>query len=109
MGIEVAKGEFCLLLSSHSLPMGTFFLDECIAPFTINEKIAACRCTLAGKSVDKQQWIEPEIISSATDIAKIISLGPMQVAVLYAEKPGSKFLLMKILKLLKIKCGPLRC
>ena len=32
LGIGHAQGELCLLLSAHALPVGSYFLETCVAP-----------------------------------------------------------------------------
>lgn len=76
MGISHAKGDLCLILSAHSLPMGHNFIRECVKPFT-NIKIAAARNTYAGKEADIFNWLYPEILDSTTDFNKIIKKGPL--------------------------------
>ena len=61
LGIRNASGELVLLLSSHSLPIGSSFLQDAIAPFD-DSKIAAARCLMIGNSDQIAQWYRPRDI-----------------------------------------------
>jgi rhamnosyltransferase len=76
IGLKEAKGELCLILSAHSMLIGTHFLTDCAKPFT-NPEIAAVRCMYAGKKSDIQKVLYPEVLSDYTDIENVISKGPL--------------------------------
>ncbi len=66
LGFAAASSEICVILSAHSLPLGTSFLAECTKPF-VDEKIAAARCVYAGKSADALRWMTPEKLDNSSD------------------------------------------
>ncbi len=66
LGFASATGEICVILSAHSLPLGTSFLSECAKPF-VDEKVVAARCVYAGKSSDALRWIAPEMLDNSSD------------------------------------------
>jgi len=74
LGIGHAKGELIVVLSSHSIPLGRYFLTECVAAFS-DENIAAARLVYAGKGADAERWCSPELLTSPTD--DFISKGPL--------------------------------
>lgn len=57
LGIEHARGELILLLSAHSLPVGSYFLQAAVAPFE-DPMMAAARC-LRSNSGHMTQWYAP--------------------------------------------------
>lgn len=61
VGLEAASSEICVILSAHSLPLGTSFLSECAKPFT-DKTVAAARCLYAGKSADALRWLKPQTL-----------------------------------------------
>lgn len=76
MGLQAARGEICILLSAHSLPIGSGFLTECARPFS-DERIAGVRCLHMEKSRDIERWTRPEVLSYPIDLDTIISKGPL--------------------------------
>ncbi len=51
LGFEHSRGDLVLMLSSHSFPVGTYFLDEVTAPFS-DLRVAAVRIPIAGNSLE---------------------------------------------------------
>jgi rhamnosyltransferase len=66
LGFAAASGEICVVLSAHSLPLGTSFLSECAKPFG-DARIAAARCVYAGKTADALRWLVPEMLDKTSD------------------------------------------
>lgn len=61
LGIREAKGELILLLSSHSLPVGSNFLNQATEPFE-DPAIAAARCLMIGNADQIASWFKPQTI-----------------------------------------------
>jgi glycosyltransferase involved in cell wall biosynthesis len=57
LGIRHARGELVMLLSAHSLPVGSYFLQAAVAPFD-DAAMAAVRC-LRSNSGHMTQWYRP--------------------------------------------------
>lgn len=55
LGIGSARGELILLCSAHSIPIGSYFLESAVAPFS-DSKIAAARCLVAGYGEQTAAW-----------------------------------------------------
>ncbi len=66
LGFASAAGEICVVLSAHSLPLGTSFLSECAKPFA-DQRVAAARCVYAGKTADALRWLSPESLDHSGD------------------------------------------
>lgn len=76
LGMQAAEGELCVLLSSHSMPVGANFLNECLAPFA-DPNVAAARCLYIGKKFDLERWTTPVRLTHGADLDTIISKGPL--------------------------------
>jgi len=74
VGIEAAAGEIIVILSAHSVPLGRYFLTECVRPFE-DERIGAARLVYVGKSSDATRWLQAELINSIEQ--DFISKGPL--------------------------------
>jgi rhamnosyltransferase len=61
LGVRESKGELVLLLSSHSLPIGSHFLDQATQPFS-DRNIAAARCLMIGNSDQISSWFQPRVL-----------------------------------------------
>lgn len=61
LGISHARGEFVLILSAHSVPVGSSFLESAVAPFE-DSLIAAVRCLDAYDLEQMSQWYKPRDI-----------------------------------------------
>lgn len=75
-GISHATGEIIVILSAHSVPVGHHFISECVRPFS-NPKVAAARCTYAGKRADDCRWINPELLSYPIEYSEASAKGPL--------------------------------
>src|SRR5262249_30641364 len=60
VGIANARGELVMLLSAHSLPIGSYFLNSAVAPFA-DPEMAAVRC-LAADQRQLEVWYQPKDI-----------------------------------------------
>lgn len=58
LGIAAAQGEFVLLLSAHSVPIGRRFLEAALAPF-VDPLMAGVRCLYVGNSDQLLSWYQP--------------------------------------------------
>lgn len=65
-GIAASRGEFIVLLSAHSLPVGSGFLKAALDPFT-DPRIMAARFICVTNYRDVNSWYEPRDISYATE------------------------------------------
>jgi len=64
VGVSSARGELVMLLSAHTLPIGSYFLASAVAPFA-DPEMAAVRCL----AVDQRQlefWYQPKDIQYKT-------------------------------------------
>lgn len=75
-GLAAATGEFAVLLSAHSLPIGPEFIRHATQPFQ-NPRIAAVRCLHAANRNDMVNWTDPGIISWPIDLNEVIARGPV--------------------------------
>jgi glycosyltransferase involved in cell wall biosynthesis len=75
-GLAAATGELCVILSAHSLPLGSSFLEECAKPFA-DERVAAARCVYVGKSADLTRWMEPKVLDGSATIRDVVAKGPL--------------------------------
>lgn len=75
-GIAEASGDVIVILSAHSLPLGSSFLRQCLLPFE-DPTVAAVRCLYAGKRADAQRWIAPDRLTAASDVETVVSKGPL--------------------------------
>jgi rhamnosyltransferase len=75
-GLSAARGEVCVILSAHSLPLGNTFISSCLAPFS-DPKIAAVRCVYVGKHSDSMRWTAPECLDALSSLQDVISKGPL--------------------------------
>lgn len=66
LGFAAATGDICVILSAHSLPLGTSFLSECAKPF-VDERVMAARCVYVGKAADALRWLDPERLDTSSD------------------------------------------
>ncbi len=65
-GIASANGEYIVLLSAHSLPVGPYFLRLAVAPMA-DPQIAAVRCLHSAKSGELGNWLNPKRLTIADD------------------------------------------
>ncbi len=74
VGIEAATGEIIVILSAHSIPLGRYFLTECVRAFE-DGRVGAARLVYAGKGSDMTRWLQTEWINSVEQ--DFISKGPL--------------------------------
>jgi rhamnosyltransferase len=55
LGISNARGKLVLLCSAHSLPIGPYFFESAVAPFT-DSRIAAVRCIVVSNDQQLREW-----------------------------------------------------
>ena len=75
-GIEASSGDFILLLSAHSLPLGRDFIGRALARFE-DPQVAAVRCMLVSKTSDLENWVESGRLSWPVDFFSIVQHGPI--------------------------------
>jgi glycosyltransferase involved in cell wall biosynthesis len=68
-GIAQAKGEIILLLSAHSLPVGSEFLAKAVKPFE-DSLVAAARCISITDFGDVLNWYAPKTITGLNEQVK---------------------------------------
>lgn len=76
LGFAAARGDVCIILSAHSLPLGSGFVSACLAPFE-NPDVAAVRCVYVGKGSDLTRWALPEVLDRSSTLDEIVSKGPL--------------------------------
>jgi glycosyltransferase involved in cell wall biosynthesis len=59
VGVEAAPAEFIVLLSSHSLPLSSTFIEDCLRPFS-DPDVAATKCLRLDNS---ERWMDLRTIS----------------------------------------------
>ncbi len=63
LGVDAAAAELIVLLSSHSLPLTSTFIEECLRPFS-DPDVAAARCL----KVDYcESWMDTGVVSGPID------------------------------------------
>ncbi len=75
-GIEASTGDFILLLSAHSLPLGKDFITKALAKFD-DPKVAAVRCMLVSKTADLENWVEGGRLTWPVDFFSVVQHGPI--------------------------------
>jgi glycosyltransferase involved in cell wall biosynthesis len=60
-GISAARGQLVLLCSTHSMPVGSRFLESSVAPF-VDPQMAAVRCMHGGNKEETTAWYRHEDI-----------------------------------------------
>jgi hypothetical protein len=58
VGVEAAPAEFIVLLSSHSLPLTSTFIEDCLRPFD-DPDVAAVKCL---KLIVCERWMNPKVL-----------------------------------------------
>jgi glycosyltransferase involved in cell wall biosynthesis len=75
-GIRAAKANIALLLSSHSLPVGSDFLTKVAEAFDGRPELAAVRCLLVEKRTEVESWMEPSLLRWPLDLGTVVLKGP---------------------------------
>ena len=76
LGLSHARGEVCILLSSHSLPLGPSFVEACSRPFA-DPAIAAIRCVHVGKPGELDGWTRLRRLTIESTIEEVVAAGPL--------------------------------
>lgn len=76
VGVREAKGDICIILSAHALPLGPYFITECLKPF-LDAQIAMVRCVMTGKKNDLTRWLHPEILRYPIELEEVLIKGGM--------------------------------
>jgi rhamnosyltransferase len=61
LGIAGSRGKYILSLSAHALPVGSYFLENCVTPFREPE-MAAARCLSTADAQNLLDWYQPRTI-----------------------------------------------
>jgi rhamnosyltransferase len=75
LGIEACKGDLVLMLSSHSLPLGNYFINEVTPPFS-NPEVAAVRIPIAANTRELGGNVAPPL-NAESSIEEIFRRGPV--------------------------------
>lgn len=65
LGISAARGELILICSQHSIPVGSHFFEDAVAPFA-DPKMAAVRCLVGSNMNQTAEWYMPRDIQYKT-------------------------------------------
>jgi len=79
LGIREARGEFICILSAHSLPIGSSFLRNAIAPFQ-DPAVAAVRCLSVTNRSELEGWTSARLLEWPADIETVIAEAPVNCA-----------------------------
>ena len=63
LGVDAAAAEFIVLLSSHSLPLTSTFIEDCLRPFS-DPEVAAARCL---KLEYCESWMDTGVVNGPID------------------------------------------
>ncbi len=61
LGVSQSAGDLVMLLSAHSLPIGSYFLAGAVAPFD-DQQVAAARCLAVSSVLQLEGWHQPKDI-----------------------------------------------
>jgi len=76
LGMENCSGELVLMLSSHSLPIGRYFVDEAIAPFS-DPRVAALRIPIAANTAELRNFNAFAPLDSRSSAEEVFRRGPV--------------------------------
>jgi glycosyltransferase involved in cell wall biosynthesis len=76
LGFEHARGELVLMLSAHSVPIGTFFMDEVTAPFA-DARVAAVRIPIAANTAELRNFSKFAPLDQTSTLQEIYARGPV--------------------------------
>ena len=76
LGFERARGDLVLMLSSHSLPVGTHFIDEVTAPFS-DPTVAAVRIPIAANTAELRNLQTFQPLDRHSPLDAIYRRGPV--------------------------------
>lgn len=79
IGIRHTFGEFICILSAHSLPIGSAFLRDAIAPFA-DFRVAAVRCLSVTSRAELESWTQNTTLEWPVEIERVISCAPVNSA-----------------------------
>ena len=74
LGVGKSRAKIIVLLSAHSIPLGRYFLTECINALA-EPRVAAARLVYSGKGADVVRWLDPETLTQEDQ--DFISKGPL--------------------------------
>ncbi len=69
IGCQASSAPFIVILSAHSIPIGPYFLQQCLDGFT-SEEIAGVSCL---RSFEGAQWLKPSVMSGALPLDDILN------------------------------------
>jgi len=78
-GIQQTTGEFICILSAHTVPLGTDFLQKSILPFS-DPQVGAVRCLSLRNPQEIVRWYQPRTLQWPVDLDTVIAEGPINCA-----------------------------
>ena len=76
LGVENCSGELILMLSSHSLPIGRYFIDDAIAPFS-DPRVAAVRIPMAVNTAELKHLSSFAPLDERSSVDDVFRRGPV--------------------------------
>ncbi len=76
LGLEHCSGDLVVMLSSHSLPLGRFFIDEVTAPFS-DPRVAAIRIPIAANTAELKNMGTFAPLDSTSGVEEVFRRGPV--------------------------------
>ncbi len=76
LGLEHCSGDLVVTLSSHSLPLGRFFIDEVTAPFS-DPRVAAVRIPIAANTAELKNIGTFAPLDSKSGVQEVFRRGPV--------------------------------
>lgn len=62
LGVNASQGKIIVILSAHSIPLGHYFLTECVEAFK-DSRVGAARLVYVGKENDMTRWLNVEVLN----------------------------------------------
>ena len=76
LGLEHCSGDLVVTLSSHSLPIGRFFIDEVTAPFS-DPRVAAVRIPIAANTAELKNMDSVAPLDPNSAVEEVFRRGPV--------------------------------
>jgi glycosyltransferase involved in cell wall biosynthesis len=87
VGVEAAPAEFVVLLSSHSLPLSSTFIEDCLRPFH-DPEVGAAKCLKVNKC---ERWMDLSVLRGPVTWETPISDLPENNGCVFRKSVWSKF------------------
>ncbi|MFN7921734.1 MAG: glycosyltransferase family A protein [Bryobacteraceae bacterium] len=76
LGFEHARGELVLMLSSHTVPLGRYFLEEVTEPFA-DPRVAAVRIPIAANTAELLKLGQIAPLDQSSAVKDVFARGPV--------------------------------